>query len=111
MTTTQATVTTTKNIDLGELDVSLGSHGLLGSENLIMTVVGSPVTQQQLQTAVDNYPENKVDNSEKKRLRQNAFIKEADPLFFGWQRGENTEQEWLDKVAEIRARYPYSSDG
>ena len=36
-----------------------------------------------------------------------AFQREADPLFFGWQRGENTEQEWLDKVAEIRGRYPY----
>ena len=40
-------------------------------------------------------------------LRRSAFIAEADPLYFGWQRGENTEQVWLDKVAEIRARYPY----
>jgi hypothetical protein len=23
-----------------------------------------------------------------------------------WQRGEATQQEWLDKVAEIRARFP-----
>lgn len=42
-----------------------------------------------------------------KEGRRDAFMMEADPLFFGWQRGENTEQEWLDKVAEIRARYPY----
>ena len=41
------------------------------------------------------------------QARRNAYLLEADPLFFGWQRGENTEQEWLDKVAEIRARYPY----
>ena len=39
--------------------------------------------------------------------RRSAFVTEADPLFFGWQRNENTEQDWLDKVAEIRARYPY----
>lgn len=39
--------------------------------------------------------------------RRNAYFVEADPLFFGWQRGENTEQAWLEKVAEIRARYPY----
>ena len=39
--------------------------------------------------------------------RHQAFIAEADPLFFAWQRGETTEQEWLDKCAEIRARYPY----
>jgi hypothetical protein len=42
-----------------------------------------------------------------KQARQAAYQAEADPLYFGWQRGENTEQAWLDKVAEIRARYPY----
>ena len=41
--------------------------------------------------------------------RRAAYVNEADPLFFGWQRGENTEQEWLDKVAEIRDRHPYPS--
>lgn len=44
-----------------------------------------------------------------KRSRQAAYQTEADPLYFGWQRGENTEQDWLDKVADIRARYPYPS--
>ena len=31
---------------------------------------------------------------------------ESDPIFFKWQRGEATQQEWLDKVAEIKARFP-----
>jgi len=39
--------------------------------------------------------------------RRQAFQQEADPLFFKWQRGEATEQEWLDKVQQIRDRYPY----
>lgn len=39
-------------------------------------------------------------------MRQAAYRQEADPLFFKWQRGEATEQEWLDKVQEIRDRYP-----
>lgn len=47
-------------------------------------------------------------HDEAKRQRRGAYSSEADPLFFGWQRGENTEQEWLDKVAEIRARHPYA---
>lgn len=38
------------------------------------------------------------------RLR--AYNLEADPLFFKAQRGEATQQEWLAKVAEIKARYP-----
>lgn len=39
--------------------------------------------------------------------RRADFEVEADPLFFGWQRGENTEKQWRDKVAEIRSRHPY----
>jgi len=38
--------------------------------------------------------------------RRAAYEQEADPLFFKAQRGEATEQEWLDKVAEIKQRYP-----
>lgn len=40
-----------------------------------------------------------------KALRAEAYREESDPIFFKWQRGEATEQEWLDKVAEIKARY------
>jgi len=47
-------------------------------------------------------------NREAEQSRADAYRAESDPLFFGWQRGENTEQEWLDKVAEIRARHPYA---
>jgi len=39
--------------------------------------------------------------------RRNAYTQEADPLFFSYQRGEATEQEWLDAVESIKARYPY----
>lgn len=46
-------------------------------------------------------------NDAARRNRLAAFRDEADPLFFGWQRGENSEQEWLDKCAEIRQRFPY----
>lgn len=41
--------------------------------------------------------------------RRAAYIAEADPLFFKAQRGEATVQEWQDKVAEIKARYPKES--
>lgn len=39
--------------------------------------------------------------------RAEAYRTEADPIFFQYQRGEATEQDWLDKIEEIRARYPY----
>jgi len=33
-----------------------------------------------------------------------AYRDEADPLFFKWQRGESTQEEWLAKIEEIRER-------
>jgi hypothetical protein len=44
--------------------------------------------------------------TEAENNRKAAYIAEADPLFFKTQRGEATEQEWLDKIAEIKARFP-----
>lgn len=38
--------------------------------------------------------------------RRDAYTVEADPIFFKWQRNEATQQEWLDKIAEIKARFP-----
>lgn len=68
---------------------------------------GECPTEEELKNA---WPE--AEKSQQNAVAQNArrlaYFLEADPLYFGWQRGENTEQEWLDKVAEIRARHPYS---
>lgn len=38
--------------------------------------------------------------------RRTAYAAESDPLFFKWQRGEGTQEAWLAKVNEIKARYP-----
>jgi len=38
--------------------------------------------------------------------RKAAYIAEADPLFFKSQRGEANLQEWQEKIAEIKARFP-----
>lgn len=39
-------------------------------------------------------------------LRQQAYMREADPLFFKAQRGEATIESWHEKIAEIRLRHP-----
>jgi hypothetical protein len=38
--------------------------------------------------------------------RRAAYIAESDPLFFKWQAGETTQEEWQAKRNEIKARYP-----
>ena len=49
-------------------------------------------------------------NETQEAARKLAYEQEADPLFFMSQRGEATTAEWEAKVAEIKARYPYSEE-
>ena len=44
---------------------------------------------------------------QQQEARASAYKAEADPLFFQAQRGKATQQQWLDKIAEIEARFPY----
>ena len=39
--------------------------------------------------------------------RKAAYAVESDPVFFQFQRGDATEQEWLDAVEAVKAKYPY----
>lgn len=39
-------------------------------------------------------------------MRFLAYKEEADPLFFKYQRGEATKEDWLAKVNEIKERFP-----
>lgn len=45
--------------------------------------------------------------AEQEARRQEAYMRESDPIFFMSQRGEATTEEWSAKIAEIKARYPY----
>lgn len=47
---------------------------------------------------------------EQEAKRHAAYTAEADPLFFKWQAGEGTEEEWKAKRQEIRDRYPYPAE-
>jgi len=39
--------------------------------------------------------------------RRADYKAQSDPLFFEWQRGDGTEQAWLDAVAAVKAAHPY----
>ena len=61
------------------------------------------------QAAVDAYvADQKAEfNAAQKKKRFAAYTVESDPIFFKSQRGEATNQEWLDAIAAIDARFPY----
>jgi len=44
---------------------------------------------------------------QQKAARAEAYRLESDPIFFMVQRGESTNADWLAKIAEIKARFPY----
>jgi hypothetical protein len=41
------------------------------------------------------------------QARHAAYVSDADPVFFRWQRGQATEQDWLDAVAAVDTAHPY----
>lgn len=41
------------------------------------------------------------------QARHAAYVSQSDPVFFRWQRGEATEQEWLAAVAAVDTAHPY----
>ena len=41
------------------------------------------------------------------QARHAAYVTDADPLFFKWQRGSGTEQAWRDAVQVVKDAHPY----
>jgi hypothetical protein len=55
------------------------------------------------------WPQVKYDREYKavEKARQAAYIETSDPLFFEWQRGDATEQQWRDAVQAVKTAHPY----
>lgn len=87
------------------------SWSMLGSEyqSLVWHGPGKKPTFKKLEDAWEEV-QAEVLNEQASQNRQKAYQQESDPIFFDWQRGDATKQEWLDKIAEIKARYPYSGN-
>jgi hypothetical protein len=52
--------------------------------------------------------EQEIEITKTQRLRRDAYQMESDPLFFEYQRGDIEKEVWLEKVQEIKDRYPYT---
>lgn len=65
-------------------------------------------TEEELIAVFPDYVQAKkeFDNTIATINRSNAYKEESDSIFFKWQRNEATQQEWLDKVSEIKQRFP-----
>jgi hypothetical protein len=67
---------------------------------------GEPPTQAECDAA---WPQVEYDRAyaQVEQARHAAYIADADPLFFKWQRGTGTEQAWLDSVQAVKDAHPY----
>ena len=84
--------------------------GLIGNDYASISWGGKNKPTQELLNSLANdadlFFEISQHNAEMTLKRQEAYRNISDPLMFKWQRGEVTQQEWLDAVASIKARYP-----
>jgi hypothetical protein len=51
--------------------------------------------------------ENEIAIENVELARQIAYQSQSDPIFFEYQRGDKTEQEWLDAVQAVKDANPY----
>jgi hypothetical protein len=54
--------------------------------------------------------EYEVAHEQVEQARAQAYRETADPIFFQYQRGDKTEQEWLDAVQAVKDAHPYPED-
>jgi hypothetical protein len=75
-------------------------------EGLTWLSEGSAPTKKQLEAL---WPEVQleVQTERVEMARAVAYRETADPLFFQYQRGEVTEQVWLDAVQAVKTAHPY----
>jgi hypothetical protein len=55
----------------------------------------------------DTWNGNEPTTQDVENARRADYEATSDPLFFEWQRGDGTEQAWLDAVAAVKAANPY----
>jgi hypothetical protein len=67
---------------------------------------GSAPTEKQLEAL---WPEvqYEVAYEQVEKARASAYRETSDPIFFEYQRGDKTEQEWLDAVQAVKDAHPY----
>ena len=65
-----------------------------------------PTEPTQEERAAASHAAHQAELAARSDALREALSRDADPVFFQWQRGEALEADWLGKVAEVKARFP-----
>jgi hypothetical protein len=80
--------------------------GIFYSTSVTGAVVKSEVDDDYVNPAIHKQTID-VFNAQQSQLREEQYKLKSDPIFFQYQRGSKTEQEWLDAVNAIKTQLPY----
>jgi hypothetical protein len=76
----------------------------------IVSLDGSPIPTEAKLKVLWPEVQYEVAYEQVEQARQQAYRETSDPLFFQYQRGTATEQEWLDAVQAVKDAHPYPED-
>jgi len=71
------------------------------------TVTTGNVIKSEVSDDYETQSQKDIYNQSQSDKRSEAYKAESDPIFFQYQRGIKTQQDWLDAVTSIQNRYPY----
>lgn len=74
-------------------------------EGLVWLDDSTPPTREECESAWGQ-AEAAAEEERVSNARKEAYRLESDPLYFHWKSGEGSEEEWLSKRNEIKARLP-----
>ena len=87
--------------------VSQNADGWVADDSIYYTTIFGEMTSQEVADDYETPNQIAIYNNQQADLRAQAYPKDSDPIFFQYQRGIKTQQEWLDAVAAVQAQYPY----
>jgi hypothetical protein len=88
------------------IDKAPGGLKIIEAEDGALTLEGMTYDEQVAAKQLDASVARSLKLRDCGQFRRAAYQDEADPLFFGAQRGENTLEDWKAKVVEIKKRFP-----
>lgn len=77
------------------------------NENEGTIIIERPMTKEEkAERAAWAKEQPEREKAEAMEARRQGYVRISDPVFFQWQRGEKTEQDWKDAIAEVEKLYP-----
>lgn len=77
------------------------------NENEGTIIIERPMTKEEKAERAKTVKEQpEIEKALAVESRRQGYVRISDPVFFQWQRGEKTEEEWHAAIEEVNKMYP-----